>query len=179
MSTWPRTLLSVASARSGCGSCRRADLLPDDGTAGPGAAGSGEPGGSGPRARVDPGPGGNPAPGGARPPRSPCRRRRPSAPPPVREACAAEVTPPSGRPSTCCSSSTCPPRWPRPWPGGTGSKWDLARAGDAGLHARPGSAGLNIGLQFFPVAGALLRRVCVGPLNPPGTHAAPVPARRA
>ncbi len=61
--------------------------------------------------------------------------------------------------------------------GGTGSKWDLARAGLLGFLRDPGSAGLNIGLQFFPVGARCFAGVCVGPFNPPGpTPACPCPA---
>jgi hypothetical protein len=61
--------------------------------------------------------------------------------------------------------------------GGTSSKWDLAREALLSFMRDPGSAGLNIGLQFFPVAARCFAGVCVGPFNPPGpTPACPCPA---
>lgn len=65
----------------------------------------------------------------------------------------------------------------KPVAGGTQSKWEMAQAALAAFIGDPGSAGLNVGLQFFPAIAQCFDGVCVGPLNPPGpTPPCPCPA---
>jgi hypothetical protein len=62
--------------------------------------------------------------------------------------------------------------------GGTQSKWQLAQEAILGFMRDPGSAGLNVGLQFFPLRArcATDQPICLGPSNPPGpTPACPCP----
>ena len=57
-----------------------------------------------------------------------------------------------------------------PVDGGTQSKWQLAQDAIVAFMRDPGSAGLEVGLQFFPLRAACQsdRPVCLGPNNPPG-----------
>jgi hypothetical protein len=65
----------------------------------------------------------------------------------------------------------------KPVAGGTQSKWQAAQAALSGFLADAGSAGLNVGLQFFPAIAQCFDGICVGPQNPPGpTPPCPCPA---
>jgi hypothetical protein len=62
-------------------------------------------------------------------------------------------------------------------PGSTRTKWDMAKDALGAFLSDPGSAGLQVALQFFPVPSTCFQGICVGPLNPPGpTPACPCPA---
>ena len=54
--------------------------------------------------------------------------------------------------------------------GGTQSKWQLAQEAILGFMRDAGSAGLQVGVQFFPLRAncASDKPICLGPNNPPG-----------
>jgi hypothetical protein len=161
MSTWPRPPQSVwlplmLGLATLAGSCHRAAVLPREG------AGSGAPSSGG-------GPGG---PGFNLPPSAP-----PGAPQRPGEACAGEVHTAERAAVDLLFLVDVSTSMAKTVAGGTRSKWDLAREALLAFMSDPGSAGLNIGLQFFPVPARCFSGVCVGPLNPPGpTPPCPCPA---
>jgi hypothetical protein len=140
--------------------CQKAGVMPLGQAGEPGAPGGGPPGSTG-----------TGGPGFTLPP------PMPPAPQPPGEACAAEVHAAQRAAVDLLFLVDVSTSMAKTVAGGTASKWDLARQALLGFLRDPGSSGLNIGLQFFPVARRCYAGVCVGPLNPPGpTPPCPCPA---
>ncbi len=152
--------LAVVIGVLGAGACHRPRLVEQPGGTAPGGPGRQEPGS---------GAGG---PGFSLPP---------PAPPP----------PPSGAVESCVAEAHTAQRssvnllflvdvsasMAEAVPGTALSKWDMAKSALGAFVSDPGSAGLRVALQFFPVPTTCFRGICVGPNNPPGpTPACPCPA---
>jgi hypothetical protein len=148
---WLPLLVLVAS-------CQKAAVLPRGGE-GPGPGDPRQPGGTG-------------GPGFSLPPPMP-----PAPPQRPEEACAGEIHAAERAAADLLFLVDVSTSMAKTVAGGTSSKWDLAQQALLAFLRDPGSAGLNIGLQFFPVAQRCFAGVCVGPQNPPGpTPACPCPA---
>ncbi len=140
-----------AAALALAGGCQKSRLYPEGETGGPGAG----PGGGGPG-----------GPGFVLP------EPRTIMPPPMVEekACATESRLPERTPVDLLFVVDASSSMLEVVDGGTQQKWLAAREAIQGFMADPGSAGLNVGLQFFPLRAVCAsdKPVCLGPNNPPG-----------
>jgi hypothetical protein len=150
MRSGPRYLV-WATALAWAWGCQKSTLYPEEGAGGggPGAPGPGPS--TGGRGFVLPEP-------------------APPLPPPEEKVCAAESRLPERTSVDLLFVIDASSSMLEIVDGGTQSKWQLAQEAIAAFMRDPGSAGLRVGLQFFPLKATCNsdRPLCLGPNNPPG-----------